>query len=145
MIRRPPRSTRTDTLFPYTTHFRSPLHRAPDPRHHARDAGAHQGIGLHAGRDRGRTAARVAGTRVSRKTHGEPAMNASALAATAAPPPSPEVLAGQAGIAPLTRVSLAYIEQRIAVNLGFGEPGPNIRLDRWRPRPEKRSGGKGGD
>src|SRR3546814_16882178 len=25
MIRRPPISTRTDTLFPYTTHFRSPL------------------------------------------------------------------------------------------------------------------------
>src|SRR3546814_18868935 len=30
MIRRPPRSTRTDTLFPYTTLFRSP--RAPYPR-----------------------------------------------------------------------------------------------------------------
>src|SRR3546814_1589031 len=32
MIRRPPRSTRTDTLFPYTTLFRSPvaqLDRAP--------------------------------------------------------------------------------------------------------------------
>src|SRR3546814_11553789 len=29
MIRRPPRSTRTDTLFPYTTLFRSP---APDRR-----------------------------------------------------------------------------------------------------------------
>src|SRR3546814_9212229 len=30
MIRRPPRSTRTDTLFPYTTLFRSPLsHVAP--------------------------------------------------------------------------------------------------------------------
>src|SRR3546814_1819570 len=29
MIRRPPRSTRTDTLFPYTTLFRS-------PRHHSR-------------------------------------------------------------------------------------------------------------
>src|SRR3546814_17368375 len=28
MIRRPPRSTRTDTLFPYTTLFRSPGHRA---------------------------------------------------------------------------------------------------------------------
>src|SRR3546814_18536173 len=28
MIRRPPRSTRTDTLFPYTTLFRS--HRGPD-------------------------------------------------------------------------------------------------------------------
>src|SRR3546814_6832152 len=30
MIRRPPRSTRTDTLFPYTTLFRSP-HEAPAP------------------------------------------------------------------------------------------------------------------
>src|SRR3546814_10979635 len=28
MIRRPPRSTRTDTLFPYTTLFRSELHPA---------------------------------------------------------------------------------------------------------------------
>src|SRR3546814_13373249 len=33
MIRRPPRSTRTDTLFPYTTLFRS-------RRHEAGDAGA---------------------------------------------------------------------------------------------------------
>src|SRR3546814_13107023 len=31
MIRRPPRSTRTDTLFPYTTLFRSPS-RARHPR-----------------------------------------------------------------------------------------------------------------
>src|SRR3546814_11062584 len=31
MIRRPPRSKRTDTLFPYTTLFRSKLHRT----HHA--------------------------------------------------------------------------------------------------------------
>src|SRR3546814_14236355 len=31
MIRRPPRSTRTDTLFPYTTLFRSP---ADDHPHH---------------------------------------------------------------------------------------------------------------
>src|SRR3546814_20197830 len=30
MIRRPPRSTRTDTLFPYTTLFRSPNHLRPD-------------------------------------------------------------------------------------------------------------------
>src|SRR3546814_3488683 len=29
MIRRPPRSTRTDTLFPYTTLFRSPDHACP--------------------------------------------------------------------------------------------------------------------
>src|SRR3546814_4335017 len=30
MIRRPPRSTRTDTLFPYTTLFRSPVRVAGD-------------------------------------------------------------------------------------------------------------------
>src|SRR3546814_7856912 len=30
MIRRPPRSTRTDTLFPYTTLFRSPACRSDD-------------------------------------------------------------------------------------------------------------------
>src|SRR3546814_6520623 len=32
MIRRPPRSTRTDTLFPYTTLFRSVLRLQPDQR-----------------------------------------------------------------------------------------------------------------
>src|SRR3546814_7664763 len=31
MIRRPPRSTRTDTLFPYTTLFRSPARHRPSP------------------------------------------------------------------------------------------------------------------
>src|SRR3546814_3001284 len=31
MIRRPPRSTRTDTLFPYTTLFRSPARGEPVP------------------------------------------------------------------------------------------------------------------
>src|SRR3546814_6108655 len=37
MIRRPPTSTRTDTLFPYTTLFRSLDHRAPqDQDIHAR-------------------------------------------------------------------------------------------------------------
>src|SRR3546814_2601933 len=41
MIRRPPRSTRTDTLFPYTTLFRSPSPRCrpragQDPRARAR-------------------------------------------------------------------------------------------------------------
>src|SRR3546814_1601459 len=32
MIRRPPRSTRTDTLFPYTTLFRSPAQVKPPTR-----------------------------------------------------------------------------------------------------------------
>src|SRR3546814_9180018 len=36
MIRRPPRSTRTDTLFPYTTLFRS-LYSGPSRRASARD------------------------------------------------------------------------------------------------------------
>src|SRR3546814_4377376 len=37
MIRRPPRSTRTDTLFPYTTLFRSELVAAEQHRHAARE------------------------------------------------------------------------------------------------------------
>src|SRR3546814_18400739 len=39
MIRRPPRSTRTDTLFPYTTLFRSG--RRADARPHHRDPQGH--------------------------------------------------------------------------------------------------------
>src|SRR3546814_7921895 len=37
MIRRPPRSTRTDTLFPYTTLFRSLAARARVDRHRGED------------------------------------------------------------------------------------------------------------
>src|SRR3546814_9863687 len=39
MIRRPPRSTRTDTLFPYTTLFRSRLGRSRYQRHGLHSAG----------------------------------------------------------------------------------------------------------
>src|SRR3546814_10574518 len=42
MIRRPPRSTRTDTLFPYTTLFRSLLH--PLARNQAARAGGGEGL-----------------------------------------------------------------------------------------------------
>src|SRR3546814_5431940 len=44
MIRRPPRSTRTDTLFPYTTLFRSLLRRVglPEEQIQALLQGAHQ-------------------------------------------------------------------------------------------------------
>src|SRR3546814_1299802 len=42
MIRRPPRSTRTDTLFPYTTLFRSPQ---PEQRvRHGRQCAARQNV-----------------------------------------------------------------------------------------------------
>src|SRR3546814_18424683 len=44
MIRRPPRSTRTDTLFPYTTLFRSAVHTAPG--HGQEDFVAGQKYGL---------------------------------------------------------------------------------------------------
>src|SRR3546814_5739849 len=43
MIRRPPRSTRTDTLFPYTTLFRSTVYHA-EPQINAR-AARHHGAG----------------------------------------------------------------------------------------------------
>src|SRR3546814_11382263 len=46
MIRRPPRSTRTDTLFPYTTLFRHPAAAGVLRRHRAAD-----GVGLHGPRD----------------------------------------------------------------------------------------------
>lgn len=63
-------------------------------------------------------------------------MNAHTLAAMAATSltiaPPLAVLAGRAGAVPLTRVSLAYIEQRIDLYLRFGEPTRTIRLDRWR-------------
>src|SRR3546814_1075380 len=44
MMRRPPRSTRTDTLFPYTTLFRSRRHLRRIPRHaHRKDEDAGRG------------------------------------------------------------------------------------------------------
>src|SRR3546814_1867800 len=42
MIRRPPRSTRTDTLFPYTTLFRSPQHHQHPRRRGVAVAGQHR-------------------------------------------------------------------------------------------------------
>ncbi|MDD5364803.1 MAG: DUF2840 domain-containing protein [Gallionellaceae bacterium] len=63
-------------------------------------------------------------------------MNAHALAAMPATSPAVTpplaVLAGRAGAPPLTRVSLAHVEQRIDIYLRFGEPERTIRLDRWR-------------
>src|SRR3546814_18707453 len=44
MIRRPPRSTRTDTLFPYTTLFRSVRHLGPLRRHRLRCCRAAAGL-----------------------------------------------------------------------------------------------------
>src|SRR3546814_13155047 len=53
MIRRPPRSTRTDTLFPYTTLFRSLEVGERRLRHHLAGAGRDRAKlrGVHAGRE----------------------------------------------------------------------------------------------
>lgn len=63
-------------------------------------------------------------------------MNAPTLAATAATTitaaPSPNALAGQAGTVPLTRVALAFVEQRINLYLRFGDAARTLQLDRWR-------------
>src|SRR3546814_5199070 len=55
MLRPPPRSTRTDTLFPYTTLFRS------DPHHPRRAAGMRGGNGLREDARAGIGVARPAG------------------------------------------------------------------------------------
>lgn len=63
-------------------------------------------------------------------------MNAPTLAATAATTitaaQSLHALAGQAGNVPLTRVALAFVEQRINLYLRFGNAARTLQLDRWR-------------
>src|SRR3546814_13824066 len=76
MIRRPPRSTRTDTLFPYTTLFRSRVQRrvasgvAGRPLHRLPGTGQGQGR-LPAGRA-GRSDRRGGGTPVARPVPASP-------------------------------------------------------------------------
>src|SRR3546814_1139351 len=72
MIRRPPRSTRTDTLFPYTTLFRSGLVRSGGQR----AAAVHPGEGAPQGADRrpaprDRAQGSIGGTDAGRQ-HGRP-------------------------------------------------------------------------
>ncbi|MBJ9756353.1 DUF2840 domain-containing protein [Burkholderia cepacia] len=59
-------------------------------------------------------------------------MNAHTLPGTVVPPTSLAELVGRTGTARLTRVSLAYLEQRIDIYLRFGEPARTVRLNRWR-------------
>ena len=55
-----------------------------------------------------------------------------AAADTAAPSPSFSTLARQSGNTPLTRVALAFVNQRINLYLRFGNPARTLQLDRWR-------------
>ncbi|WP_404300571.1 DUF2840 domain-containing protein [Alicycliphilus denitrificans] len=55
---------------------------------------------------------------------------ASTASTALAPPSIPPV--GRADGVPLTRVALAYIDQRFDLYLRFGDPARIIRFDRWR-------------
>src|SRR3546814_9459927 len=57
MIRRPPRSKRTDTLFPYTTLFRSMVGKRQDPA--TGQGGWQSGLGRRSGQGAGRSHRRV--------------------------------------------------------------------------------------
>src|SRR3546814_4441633 len=75
MIRRPPRSTRTDTLFPYTTLFRSALGRGDGK---ARSGTWHRARGTRC-RPAGRTAAGFSGARASPLANGVSAVTMNAM------------------------------------------------------------------
>ena len=63
-------------------------------------------------------------------------MTASSLPAAdavkATPSPLLAALAAQPASTPLTRVALAYVDQRIDIYLRFGTPAHIVRFDRWR-------------
>jgi len=59
-------------------------------------------------------------------------MTASASPAAVAATAALAAPVGQPASAPLTRVALAYIDQRFDLYLRFGEPARIIRLDNWR-------------
>ena len=59
-------------------------------------------------------------------------MTASASLAAGAATAALAAPSGQPASAPLTRVALAYIDQRFDLYLRFGEPARIVRLDRWR-------------
>ncbi|MNZ79587.1 hypothetical protein D3C78_981940 [compost metagenome] len=52
----------------------------------------------------------------------------------AEPSTAMHALPGQRGNTPLTRVALAFLDQRINVYLRFGNPARTLQLDRWRSR-----------
>lgn len=59
-------------------------------------------------------------------------MNPATQTATLASPSSAQACVAPDNSKPLTRVSLAYVEQRINLYLRFGQPVRTVQLDRWR-------------
>src|SRR3546814_4220800 len=114
MIRRPPRSTRTDTLFPYTTLFRSPGQAAEV------DRGARRAIRVSAARigvppdgfPRGRTRPGVR----QRGVWGAQARPAAAAAPKRLLFPAPVPLV-QHALGPVQRISLSVVDAQLAQQL----------------------------
>src|SRR3546814_18922370 len=82
MIRRPPRSTRTDTLFPYTTLFRSPADRGVEPplvQRLLEGLGLHH-VGVHGGAVADRTDALGNAIRVGPDMQFRPGLGRAAIA-----------------------------------------------------------------
>src|SRR3546814_6466735 len=112
MIRRPPRSTRTDTLFPYTTLFRSRKRSSALARYLLQPV-ADQSLPRLAGAirvrpigvDAGGTATghRRVGSRLGRRSHGR--MGAGAADAVGWTDNLPEVLARVAGLLRRSRIA----------------------------------------
>src|SRR3546814_8764388 len=102
MIRRPPRSTRTDTLFPYTTLFRSKRRTRAFVRSHLQPAGAVLDVCVR--RDRGAAAVvpRVRLLRQRRSCADRPAATRCDLTPAPAAPRDP-------GVAGLERVRVAAL------------------------------------
>src|SRR3546814_3772297 len=74
MIRRPPRSTRTDTLFPYTTLFLSVHHRAAGDARGLLAFDQHVGLVVEIDRRRRRRRLALAGVARIRRARGQPVL-----------------------------------------------------------------------
>src|SRR3546814_13366982 len=113
MLRLPPRSTRTDTLFPYTTLFRARESRSIRPRSDA------QGRGGGGGRQRG-------------TSHRSAASSSSVRASTQRRPPSASSSSFQTGALVLTQ-SIRSEERRV------GKECVSTCRSRWSPYPLKKN------
>src|SRR3546814_5761596 len=126
MIRRPPRSTRTDTLFPYTTLFRSSNTRSPS---------AAPGSRTVCNGNRGRDSADIGGTltqRASARRKKTAAREVSTLLQCRQKPPRPAVEAAAAHehhVVALAHQAAQGVAQRVRVRHGvaFAAQRPHDR------------------
>src|SRR3546814_19243202 len=131
MIRRPPRSTRTDTLFPYTTLFRSRVGRIVIQllgervlQRDARDEAVERFFAMHIGRDDGLVVVWLVGV-TRAEYHGQ------------------TLGRGDVGL-PIGRIRLDPDEQRAWTGAGCLDGGPGVRAGRSGQRCVGEEGGSRG-